>query len=60
VADVVEAMTSDRPYRSALGLDAALAEIGARRGVLYDACVADACVALFREGRFDFPPAVER
>ena len=59
VADVIEAMTSDRPYRPAPGLDAALAEIEARRGVLYDPRVADACVTLFREGRFDFPPAAD-
>ena len=59
VADVVEAMTSDRPYRPAPGLAAALAEIESRRGTLYDSRVADACVALFREGRFAFPAAAD-
>ena len=59
VADVVEAMTSDRPYRPAPGLDAALAEIESRSGVLYDPRVACACVALFREGRFAFPSAAD-
>jgi putative nucleotidyltransferase with HDIG domain len=50
VADVVEAMSSHRPYRPALGLDLALDEIAARRGVLYDADVADACRGLFESG----------
>lgn len=59
VADVVEAMTSDRPYRPAPGLDAALAEIESHSGVLYDPRVADACIALFREGRFAFPTAAD-
>jgi PAS domain S-box-containing protein len=49
VADVVEAMASHRPYRPALGLDAALDEIAAGAGVTYDAEVAAACIALFRE-----------
>lgn len=49
VADVVEAMSSHRPYRPGLGLDAALEEIGRKRGTHYDAQVVDACVALFKE-----------
>jgi HD-GYP domain-containing protein (c-di-GMP phosphodiesterase class II) len=49
VADVVEAMSSHRPYRPGLGVDAALEEIGSGRGTRYDAQVVDACVALFRE-----------
>ncbi len=44
VADVVEAMTSHRPYRPGLGLEAGVAEIREQRGVLYDAQVVDACV----------------
>ncbi len=43
VADVVEAMSSHRPYRPALGLDAALDEIRKNRGRLYDPGVVDAC-----------------
>ncbi len=54
VADVVEAMTSHRPYRPALGIDAALAEIEAGRGVKYDATVVDICLNLFREEGFQF------
>ena len=49
VADVVEAMSSHRPYRPALGIDAALEEITSHRGTLYRASVVDACVRLFNE-----------
>jgi len=54
VADVVEAMASHRPYRAALGIDAALAEIVKGRGVLYDATATDVCVKLFRKDHFAF------
>jgi PAS domain S-box-containing protein len=49
VADVVEAMASHRPYRAALGLDAALAEIEKNKGTLYDQAVVEVCLRLFRE-----------
>jgi HD-GYP domain-containing protein (c-di-GMP phosphodiesterase class II) len=49
---VVEAMASHRPYRPALGIDAALAEIQKNRGTLYDDAVVDACLRLFREKGF--------
>ena len=52
VADVVESMASHRPYRPALGIDAALAEIEKNRGILYDNNVVDACLRLFREKGF--------
>lgn len=48
VADVVEAIASDRPYRRFLGTDAALEEIDSHKAVLYDASVVDACIAAFR------------
>jgi len=54
VADVVEAMASHRPYRASLGIDAALAEIGRGRGVIYDALAVDACLRLFADKRFAF------
>ncbi|MDD5332558.1 MAG: response regulator [Rhodoferax sp.] len=54
VADVVEAMASHRPYRAALGVDAALREIERGRGTVYDPAVAEACVRLFTEQRFAF------
>lgn len=50
VADVVEAMNSHRPYRPALGIDEALAEIVSRKGVAYDADAVDACLRLFEGG----------
>lgn len=54
VADVVEAMTSHRPYRPGLGIEAALAELERHRGVWYDSAACDACLRLFRDGRFSF------
>ena len=54
VADVVEAMVSHRPYRSALTLGEALHEITKNRGTLYDPDAVDACKRLFIEGRFAF------
>lgn len=55
VADVVEAMSSHRPYRASLGIDRALAEIGDGSGVLYDADVVNACQNLFRNKGFELP-----
>lgn len=55
VADVVEAMSSHRPYREARGIDVALDEILAERETLYDPQAVDACVALFREEGYRFP-----
>lgn len=52
VADVVEAMSSHRPYRPELGPEAALAEITAHRGTRYDPGAVDACVRLFKEKGF--------
>ncbi len=53
VADVVEAMSSHRPYRPSLGLDAALDEIRAGRGILYHAESVDACLRLVAEKKVD-------
>jgi HD-GYP domain-containing protein (c-di-GMP phosphodiesterase class II) len=47
-------MTSHRPYRPALGIDAALAEILSGRGTKYDPEIVDFCVKLFREDGFVF------
>ena len=55
VADVVEAMSSHRPYRAALGIDKALDEIKHGRGVAYDATVVDACLKLFNEKGYQLP-----
>jgi PAS domain S-box-containing protein/putative nucleotidyltransferase with HDIG domain len=54
VADVVEAMSSHRPYRPSLGIDKALEEIIQNRGVLYDPEVVDVCLKLFKEKDFKF------
>ena len=55
VSDVVEAMSAHRPYRPALGIDAALIEISNNSGKLYDAEVVSACHKLFVDGKFSFP-----
>ena len=52
VADVVEAMMSRRPYRSARGVEAALAEIGTGKGRLFDPAAVEACIALLRDKGF--------
>ena len=49
VADVLEAMSSYRPYRPALGVDVAVAEIKRGRGIQYDAQVVDAACKLINE-----------
>lgn len=54
VADVVEAMSSHRPYRPGLGLEAALGEVTKHRGVQYDPVIVDSCIKLFRENKFEF------
>lgn len=55
VADVVEAMSSHRPYRAGLGIDFALAEITKQRGIYFDANVVDACSTLLREQHYVLP-----
>lgn len=54
VADVIEAMSADRPYRVGKGVEDALAEILDGRGSRYDADVVDACVRLFKVKGFAF------
>ena len=49
VADVIEAISSHRPYRAALGLDIALEEVKKNRDILYDANVVDAAIEVMRE-----------
>ena len=55
VADTVEAMSSNRPYRPALGLDAALTQINNDKDVLFDSKVVDACLRLFKEKGYQLP-----
>lgn len=54
VADTVEAMMTHRPYRAALGQEAALYEIDKNRGILYDSNVVNACINIFKKHGFKF------
>ena len=56
VADVVEAMSSHRPYRPSRGIDVALDEVLSNSGTLYDPAAVEACVNLFRHEGYQFPP----
>lgn len=65
VADVIDSMMSHRPYRPALGLEAALAEIRQGSGTIYDPAVVDACVQVMKTdaARFAAPeptPGISR
>lgn len=50
VADVVEAITNHRPYRAALGLEAARVHLQAGRGTAFDPAVVDACLDVVATG----------
>jgi PAS domain S-box-containing protein/putative nucleotidyltransferase with HDIG domain len=54
VADVVEAMSSHRPYRAALGIEKAMEEISRKRGTHYAPEVVDACLTLLTDKGFEF------
>jgi HD-GYP domain-containing protein (c-di-GMP phosphodiesterase class II) len=54
LSDVVEAMCSNRSYRSAPGVERALGEIINNKGTLYDAASVNACVKVFNEKGFTF------
>ena len=55
VADVIESMASHRPYRPAVGLDAALDEVVKNRGTLYAPEVVDATVRLINDKGYALP-----
>ena len=55
VADVVEAISSRRPYRPAMEISFALDEIFSNKGILYDVNVVDACLKLFHEKNYTLP-----
>lgn len=59
VADVVEALSSHRPYRPAFGLDKAMDEIRRGRGVRYDLQAVDACLKIFRDRKFNFKKEID-
>ena len=50
MSDVVEAMSSHRPYRPALGIEKALKQIKKDKGTLLDPKVVDACLKIFKQG----------
>lgn len=54
VADVVEAMATHRPYKTALGIEVALDEIKQNKGILYDTEAVNACLEVFAEDNFHF------
>jgi putative two-component system response regulator len=54
VADVVEAMSSDRPYRAALGVEVALEEIAKHTRTRFNVAAAEACALLFTTKGFEF------
>ncbi len=58
VADVVEAITSHRPYRKGLGIEAALKEIERGSGKQYDTNVVNACIKLFKEKAYKIPESM--
>lgn len=55
VADVVEAMSSHRPYRPARGIAAALKEIEQGKGSHYDPAVVVACIQVLKENDMKLP-----
>jgi PAS domain S-box-containing protein/putative nucleotidyltransferase with HDIG domain len=54
VADTVESMATDRPYRPALGIGRALKELELNSGILYESKVVNACIKIFKENKFKF------
>ncbi len=54
VADVVEAMSSPRPYRQPHSINATLREISTNKDVLYEPYVAETCQRLFEKQGFKF------
>ncbi len=54
VADVVEAISSHRPYRASLGMDVALEAVRRHRDEWYEAAAVDACLKLIEEKGFQF------
>lgn len=56
IADIVDSMTSDRPYRKALSVETALEEIRKGRGTKYDSAAVDACIELYTNQRYRLDP----
>jgi putative nucleotidyltransferase with HDIG domain len=60
VADVVEAMTSHRPYRPGLGLEKACEEIRSNKGEKFDEEVVEAALELFLKDQYVFEDNAEK
>ena len=60
VADGIEAMATNRPYRISPGIDEALNDVMKYSGSWYDPEVVKACVRLFRKKGFVLPPVQYR
>jgi HD-GYP domain-containing protein (c-di-GMP phosphodiesterase class II) len=58
VADVIDAMGCNRPYRESPGIEKGLVEIEIGRGKIYDERVVDACTRLFRDKGYTIPTAL--
>jgi HD-GYP domain-containing protein (c-di-GMP phosphodiesterase class II) len=54
VSDVIETISSHRPYRPAIGLEFGLEEIKRLKGIHFKSEVVDTCVYLFENGLFHF------
>jgi putative nucleotidyltransferase with HDIG domain len=57
VADAFDAMTTDRVYRKAMGVEAALAELRRYAAAQFDAAVVDTLVRLLEKGAIEPEPA---
>lgn len=53
VADVLEAITSHRPYRPALGVDKAIEVLSEGRGTAFDSVIVDTCLNLLESNQFE-------
>ena len=58
VADVMDAMGCNRPYRASPGIEKALIEIEQGRGSIYGEAVVDACLVIFRDKSYSIPTAL--
>jgi len=55
MADVIEAISSHRPYRPALGLDVALDEINKNKGILYDPDIVETFIKVIKKDKTLIP-----
>jgi HD-GYP domain-containing protein (c-di-GMP phosphodiesterase class II) len=60
VADAFEAMTSDRPYRAALSMEVALAELRRLSGKQFDPQVVEVFLSLSEQGLIAVPTAIKK